>query len=232
MNIETMEGRMLFSVTVTEVSPGFYEFDGDAAADEITISVDMDNATLIYNDSQYTDVAHITVNAAGGNDNVTITATGPGAIRATIDGGDGTDVILCNFDASVWGGNGNDEIHLGDAFNAEIYGEAGLDSLYVSGYSFNAVLDGGPGSDYLDASENLYGATMYGGSGDDLIYGSGLVDTIHGDAGADMIVALAGDDGIYTSGDGPIDWVDGGDGNDTLYGDVSEVAVLNVETFS
>jgi Ca2+-binding RTX toxin-like protein len=232
MNIETMEGRTLFSVAVSEASPGFYQFDGDSAADEITISVDMDNATLTYDGTEYTNVAHITVNAGGGNDSVTLTATAPGGIRATIDGGDGSDVIVCNFDASVWGGAGNDEIHLGDAFNAEAYGEAGSDSIYVSGYSFNAVIDGGAGSDYIDASENLYGATIYGGSGDDVIYGSAYRDTIRGDEGADMIVALDGDDGIYTSGDGPIDWIDGGDGNDTVYSDANEVSILNVETFA
>src|SRR4051812_8777644 len=104
MNIETMEGRTLFSVSVSEDSPGYIQFDGDSAADEITLSVDMDNATLTYNDTLYTNVAHITVNGGGGNDCVTITGTAPGPIRAAIDGGDGADVILCNFDASVWGG--------------------------------------------------------------------------------------------------------------------------------
>jgi Ca2+-binding RTX toxin-like protein len=232
MNIETMEGRTLFSVTVTEVSPGFYQFDGDAAADEISISVDMDNATLTYDGTQYANVAHITVNAGGGNDSVTVTGTYPGAIRATIDGGDGCDVIVCNFDASIWGGGGGDEIHLGDAFNAEVYGEGGADAIYVSGYSFNAVIDGGTGSDYIDASANLDGATIYGGSGDDVIYGSDYLDTIYGESGADMIVALNGDDGIYTSGDGGIDWIDGGDGYDTLYSDVNEVSIQNVENFS
>ena len=232
MNIETMEGRTLFSVTVTEVSPGFYQFDGDSADDEIAISVDMDNATLTFNDTQYANVAHITVNAGGGNDFVNIIANAPGGIRASIDGGDGSDVIVANFDASVWGGAGDDEIHLGDALNAEIYGEGGSDAIYVSGYSFNAVIDGGAESDYIDASANLYGVAIGGGSGDDVIYGSDYDDTIYGDSGADMIVALNGNDMIITSGDGAIDWIDGGDGNDTLHGDVKEISVLNVENFS
>ena len=40
MNIETMEGRTLFSVTVSEVAPGYLQFDGDSEADEINIETD------------------------------------------------------------------------------------------------------------------------------------------------------------------------------------------------
>lgn len=232
MNIETMEGRTLFSVTVSEVSPGYYQFDGDADADQIDISVDMENHTLTFEDVVYSDVAYILVNGGGGGDTISVAATAPGDIAAGISGDEGCDYIVCNFDAVISGGNGADEIHLGDAFGGQVEGDGGSDSIFVSGYCLDAVIDGGGGSDFIDASANLYSVTIYGGSGDDQIYGSDYDDTIYGGSGADIIAGLGGDDSIYTSGDGAIDWIDGGDGHDTLFGDVVEIEIQNVESFS
>jgi hypothetical protein len=231
MNIETMEGRTLFSVTVSEISPGYYEFDGDAAADDINISVDMERHTLTYDGKQFENVAYVYVSGGAGNDTISVIADRPGDIGAAIDGGDDCDTILCNFDASIWGGNGNDEIHLSDAQQGQVYGEGGMDSVYISGYSANAIVDGGRDSDYIDATQNLYGVTIYGGENDDQIYGSNFDDTIYGESGADIIVSFGGDDTIYTSGDGGIDWIDAGDGYDSLYGDTVEIGIQNVENF-
>jgi Ca2+-binding RTX toxin-like protein len=232
MNIETMEGRTLFSVTVSEVAPGYYQFDGDSAADEINVSLDMENATLSFNDTQYSDVAYIIVNGGGGNDTINVIATAPADIGATINGDDGGDLIICNFDAIISAGGGRDEIHLGDAYDGQVYGDAGADTIYISGNCAGAVVDGGAGGDLIDATGNLYGATLYGGAGDDQIYGSEYGDTIYAGSGADIIVAFGGNDLIYSATDGAIDWIDAGDGYDTLYGDTVEIEIQNVETFN
>ena len=232
MNIETMEGRTLFSVTVSEVAPGYYQFDGDSAPDEINISLDMQNGTMSFNDTEYAGVAYIMVNGGGGNDTISVVATAPGQIAAGINGDEGCDFIACNFDAVISGGNGGDEIHLGDAYDGMVFGDGGSDCIYVSGYCLGAVIDGGTGGDFIDATESLFGVTIYGGTGDDQIYGSNYDDTIYGGTGADIIVALNGQDGIYSAGDGAIDWIDGGDGQDTLFGDVVEIKIQNVESFA
>jgi len=232
MNIETMEGRTLFSVTVSEVAPGYYQFDGDSAPDEINISLDMQNGTMSFNDTEYAGVAYIMVNGGGGNDTISVIATAPGEIAAGINGEEGCDFIVCNFDAVVSGGSGGDEIYLGDAYDGMVYGDSGSDCIYVSGNCLGAVIDGGAGGDFIDATESLFGVTTYGGSGDDQIYGSNFDDTIYGGTGADIIVALNGQDEIYSASDGAIDWIDGGDGQDTLFGDVVEIEIQNVESFA
>jgi Ca2+-binding RTX toxin-like protein len=231
MNIETMEGRRLFSVTVSQPSPGFYELTGDAADDEITVAVDEANQTFTYNGTEYFDVDNITVLGGGGNDSISVYSVAAGPIGASIDGGDGDDFISLNFSGGVWGGDGNDEIHLSDAFMGEVYGQGGNDTIYVAGNCIDTLIDGGDGDDWIDATANNYGVKIQGGAGDDQIYGSNFSDQIDAGSGADTIVALGGNDQINTAGDGKVDWIDGGDGNDTLQADVDEVHVQNVERF-
>jgi Ca2+-binding RTX toxin-like protein len=228
MTVETMEGRTLFSVTVTEGYYGFYDVTGDASADVIAITVDQDNQTFTLDDTTYYNVEYIFIDAGDGGDVVTVTANSLGFIGASVVGGGGDDQITVNFDGAVWGGDGADVIDLSDSFRGEVYGEAGDDLVTVHGGCYDAVIDGGAGNDILDASDNDDGVFLYGGYGDDVIYGSAYCDNIWGGNGADVIYGGAGNDVFYTV-DGSEDYIDGGSGSDWVHGDATEGSVVSVE---
>lgn len=229
MTVETMEGRMLYSVTVTEGYYGFYDVTGDVSADTIAITVDQNNETFTLDGNTYYGVAYIFVDAAGGADTVTATSNNPdGYIGVSVVGGDGDDDITVDFGGAVWGGGGADDIDLADSFRGEVYGEGGNDDVTVSGGCYDALVDGGVGDDILDASGNNDGVQLYGGDGDDLIYGSAHADNIWAGGGADTIYGGTGDDVFYTA-DSTQDHINGGDGDDSLYGDATEGSVSGVE---
>ena len=103
-------------------------------------------------------------------------------------------------DDTLTGTTGSDTIS-GDAGNDSIDGGAGDDSLV--GGSGNDTIEGGDGYDQIE-----------GGEGDDAIYGGsdGNYDDLYGGAGNDSIYA----------GDGSVNWVYGGDGNDNLFGGANQ----------
>jgi hypothetical protein len=113
----------------------------------------------------------------------------------TIDGGGGNDVICSD--------GGNDVINAG-AGNDHAYGGAGNDTVnggpgrdWVNGDGGNDRLDTGPGS----------GGSAFGGPGNDTIVLHADASFGFGDAGDDRISSFARHTGL-----------DGGDGNDTLFG--------------
>src|SRR4051812_20183579 len=112
MNVETMEGRTLFSVTVSEGYPGYYEITGTDSADVIDVSVDMEAETFTLDDATYTGVAYILVDAGGGDDTIRLLASSGGYIGASVVAGDGNDTMTVNFDGSIWAGDGDDTLDL------------------------------------------------------------------------------------------------------------------------
>src|SRR5687767_11636665 len=169
MMVETMEGRTLFTATVTEGYPGFFEVRGDESADVIQIAVDQVNETFTFDDVTYTEVAYIFVNGGDGNDTITLSAADFGYIATSVVAGSGEDVVNVNFDGSIWAGPGDDIVYLSDAFRGEVYGEGEDDQVFVSGFCVDAEVDGGNGSDLLDAFNNYYGVTLRGGNGADIL---------------------------------------------------------------
>jgi Ca2+-binding RTX toxin-like protein len=231
MNIETMEGRTLFSVTVSQGDPGYYAVVGTEGADDVAISVDMDNETFTLNGETYAGVATISVNTAGGDDVVSLLAWSVGYIGANVDTGDGDDIVTLNFDGAITAGGGNDHVDISDSFQGSVEGGDGADSIVVSGGSVDAVISGGDGDDLIDASGNHFSAWLYGGGGDDVIYGSDYADRIYGGAGADALYGGGGNDWIYAGGDGVEDTIDGGSGYDTLVADAVEGEITSVESY-
>ena len=147
----------------------------------------------------------------------------------TIDGGIGNDDLSGNAgNDTVDGGDGNDEIG-GAEGDDTLLGGAGEDD--ITGGSGDDPIDGGDDDDTIDA-----------GSGDDTVEGGAGDDTIIGGDGSDTVTGGDGDDVINTSGHLPlldlgfpgypttgvppipadfapnndIDFVDGGDGDDTI----------------
>jgi Ca2+-binding RTX toxin-like protein len=227
--IDELENRRLFSVSVTEGYPGFYEISSDDSGDVIAVSISQGDHTLTLNDTTYSDVAYLCVQGNGGDDQISVLSTdGSGDIAAGISGGDGDDSITLNFDGGVWGGEGNDTIALSDSFYGVAMGEGGDDVMNISGACVSAEVRGGDGNDLIDCSASQLGLVIRGEAGDDTIYGSAYDDQIYGDDGADVLVGGAGNDTFYVR-DGGNDTIDGGDGNDIGRVDTAEGSITNVE---
>lgn len=120
-------------------------------------------------------------------------------IAATIDGGEGNDVIR----ASDRGDN--------------VFGGAGDDTLY--GGRLDDWLLGGEGNDTLDAGSGAAGALggdgnyLDGGAGNDVLRGREGSDWLEGGDGADVLTGGGGDD-ILAGGAGDGDLIKGGSGDD------------------
>ncbi|NQV35351.1 MAG: hypothetical protein HQ515_21840, partial [Phycisphaeraceae bacterium] len=157
----------------------------------------------------------------------------------TIYGGGGEDKIL--------GQDGNDEIHGGDGDDHLegnqgddiIFGDLGTDTLY--GHTGKDILIGDEGSfdpdaDFVTAIATGSTDYIYGLEGDDIIAGGGGADILIGDSkdngvtstdpGKDVILGDGGTiqrsslevDGSDTGASGDNDWIEGNQGDDTIYG--------------
>jgi Ca2+-binding RTX toxin-like protein len=198
MHIDPLERRRLFAVSVIEGYPGFYEVHGDDTDNVIEISVSMANWSFTLNGVTYPNAEHILVRGYGGNDHISVIADDPldGFMGASVDGGDGDDIIYMNFGIGAYGGSGNDR-------------------MYIAGECMAVSVFGDEGDDFIDCSGNNYHLFISGGDGNDTIFGTNYNDIIYGDAGTDEIHGLSGRDEIYTGGGG--DYVDGGAGDDIVY---------------
>jgi hypothetical protein len=229
MLIETLEGRRHFSVTVTVGYPGFYEISGTEDGDVIDVAVSQNDGTFTVDGQTYADATLIHVYGYGGDDQISvISPDGAGGICANVDGGDGDDRVVVNFDGAIWGGAGNDDLHLADAYSGEIYGGDGADLLYIGGASVDALVSGGSGADVLDATENWTGVTLDGGTGNDEIRGSAYNDDITGDCGNDTLFGNDGDD-VFHVRDNEHDDINGGAGTDVAYSDSNDDGIVDVE---
>jgi len=222
MDAEVLESRRLFSVTVAEAYPGFFEVNGDDSADTISISVSMADAAFTLDGQTYSNVSYIIVHGYGGDDAISIMSVdGPGSIGASVDAGEGNDNITINFSGAVWAGNGDDVLHLTDSFRGQAYGENGNDQIYIIGSCTDPDIDGGDGDDLIDCTQNSYGVVIRGGSGSDTIYGSAYGDRIYGDEGSDLLDGGGGTDTIYAR-DGYSDRIVT-DGHDVIYADANDL---------
>jgi hypothetical protein len=213
--IQPLEQRRLFSVTVTEAYPGYYEIHGDDNDNYIDVAVCMTENTFTIDGNTYADVSYILAYGYGGNDTIQlISFDGAGIIAGGIVAGAGNDTITMNFDGGIWAGSGEDTVYLSESFRGQAYGDGGNDQIYISGLCLNADVRGGTGDDYIDCTANAYSVVIHGDQGNDTLYGSDYDDELYGDEGHDHVNGGYGDDAFYYA-DG--DDIDGGDGYDILY---------------
>lgn len=226
--VERLETRRLFA-TVTQGFPGFYEVTGTESADIISISVDQSANTFRLDGVTYGGASYVTIYGLGGNDTLAVFGAGGGSIGSSIVAGEGDDdVTLSGLGGAVWGGNGADIIRVTDSFRADVQGEGGNDHLILKGSSPDLVARGGDGNDTLNALESLTRVVLFGDAGDDRIYGGRGDDLLYAGAGANFLSGGPGHDEFNTQ-NGQADDVLGGDGYDTLYGDITEDQVSAVE---
>lgn len=139
----------------------------------------------------------IYVDAAGGNDRVTVDPSVN--VPVTILGGSGRDRLVGGPAADqLYGGSGDDSV----------LGSDGADLL--EGSKGNDTLDGGAGSDSIAGGAGV--DSCLGGEGSDAIGGGDEADVLLGGPGGDVIT------GDASAGNAGGDRIEGGDGNDLLFG--------------
>jgi len=153
--------------------------------------------------------------AGGGGDDVLF-----GGTETDIIHGDVEDSVAYAGNDYIDGGPGDDGIN-GDRGSDTIYGGDGNDNIYAEDIgSIHEVtsdyLNGGPGHDYLSGA--LGGDVLVGGDGDDRLFG----DNDPGEA-TNHRIEFPGITTIYSAGGwfqtaGGADYLDGGQGEDELYG--------------
>jgi len=154
------------------------------------------------------------VDALGGNDTIF-----GSAFADSIDGGPDADVIV--------GGDGNDSIY-GDDGNDTIEGGDGDDTL--GGGAQKDLIEGGVGADRLNGNggnDKLLGGPggdrLYGYDGSDVLDGGSSTDRLEGGPGADLMYGVRGEDRFFAAGDGSVDQLFGGDGNDSALADATDL---------
>ncbi len=124
-----------------------------------------------------------------------------GAGNDTIDlmRDDGLEALLwADGDEQVYGGAGDDVIHLSSPFGVEIYGGAGRDDILVGSNPSDPVsVFGGSGHDTLDGTL-MDNGSLHGDGGDDTFrlshaadFGAGYGKMVYGGAGADSLAVDA-----------------------------------------
>jgi Ca2+-binding RTX toxin-like protein len=138
--IEQLETRRFMSASVAN---GVLTITGTEKADRINVAqggagVIVREGSSISRFGKSDQITKIIVNALGGNDRINIRCR----LAASVDGGDGNDLIH--------GGRG-DDVLVGGNGNDRIFGGAGDDS--ISGGAGRDLLFGGAGDDQLDSSD-------------------------------------------------------------------------------
>jgi len=226
--LETLENRRLFSVSVEQGYPGYFEVYGDDSANVIAVSVSASGSSFTLDGVTYGGVSYISVFAFAGDDTVSVVLDGDSPIAASIDAGPGDDDATIVGSGAIWGQSGNDTIRLSDSFRAEAYGGPGDDKIRVSGRSADPEISGGPGNDVIDASADAFGVYAHGDQGNDIIYGSNGDDQLYGDSGSDLLLGNGGND-MFSAEDGERDRIAGGAGIDIAYADADEAGIWGVE---
>ena len=118
----------------------------------------------------------------------------------TINGGGGLDVINGGGGddnitgiGTIHGGDGNDTIVISgtDPTSSDnaIYGDAGNDTIILTANSVtNVAIYGGDGNDYIDASAGSSGTTVHGGAGADIILANSAVTVSYSDATSSIAI--------------------------------------------
>lgn len=168
--------------------------------------------------------AEVNVDAGDGDD--VIDSRDAKLERASVDGGNGDDLMLMDtlVSSTVKGGDGNDEIHADNMLKSTVNGGGGDDLIDIRRMKQSTV-DGGSGNDNISV-DHMVESHVLGGAGDDTIdVGNALRSTISGGQGDDTI-SLNQADNTLISGDAGNDTiavkslrdstVDGGEGDDTI----------------
>jgi Ca2+-binding RTX toxin-like protein len=133
----------------------------------------------------------------------------------------------------IWGGNGNDSIHLTGKRQVYAFGDSGNDTFHVYSSNQKANIYGGGGTDTVDYGnfgqsvavkpDGVFKSGARHGTRNQIIdtstetiRGTPFNDWMMGTSGNNNFFGMAGNDELH--GAGGNDLLDGGEGNDFLYG--------------
>jgi serralysin len=218
-------------------------FNGTGDADNIGITISGGVLSAQLNDDILTfdlrQVSGILISSAEGNDTISL---GDDVMSATINAGDGDDVITGSENGDVISaGPGNDYVDARGG-NDRVNGNAGRDTLTggagrndLFGDEDNDRINGSGGRDYIDGGsgeDRLYGRagndTLVGGPNVDRLWGDDGDDQLFGGSGADKMYGGAGNDTL--TGQAGLDFADGGADTDEAVEDADDYDSVNVET--
>jgi len=242
--VDTVDGEDDDDTLIWQVGASSDNFSGTQGFDELIVQGNSANNKLTVSESlsgniQISDktyqitvapsVTRVTIDAASGNDRVTIEDLfGAAGVLLVVNGQNGSDTIdasgadLGSVRLLVQGGDGNDTITgsigddllRGDDGNDLIDGGAGDDT--IDGGANHDVLAGGSGNDVITGG--LDNDTITGGDGDDVLRGQDGHDSLTGELGDDSLYGNAGNDVL--NGSAGDDLLEGADGRDKLMGGI------------
>ncbi len=150
-------------------------------------------------------IAALTLHGNGGDDELSVKVSDYfGGV--TIVGGEGNDTITAEIERALQRG-------------VTIRGDAGADTISLSGAALRSLIAGGAGNDILAAATlptTAFRQQLQGDDGDDILTGSPGADDLTGGPGADRLFGREGADQL--AGMAGADWLAGGAGHDRLLG--------------
>ena len=172
-------------------------------------------------------VASFTGKLGDGDDTVSVAAAADFS-KSTLDADKGKDTIALtgDFDSSTLrGGEGNDTLTVTEAVGSFVNGNAGKDTITLAGKLDKSTVLGGADADTFTVNDITVkgGSKINGNKGDDTITPSITStamssSTIFGGEGNDTISGIGSSVALILSGDKGADTITGGTAADTLYG--------------
>ena len=234
--MQLLEGRVLFAGVVAD---GVLTVTGTTGNDEISLSVDpgagpgFEDIVVTLNgvaeEFDLSGISRVIILGREGRDVIdcTVTILAPLLLPVAVDAGTGNDIIRCGpnddridagaGDDSVWGNGGRDKI----------FGNDGED--YLNGGAQSDTMDGGTGNDRLNGNgghDRLFGGPnvdrLFGYDGNDVLEGGSSNDRLEGGLGIDSMYGHGGNDRFFSFGDGAVDLLFGGEGDDSARVDVAD----------
>jgi PKD repeat protein len=181
---QTVLGGGAVSVEHTYTAAGNYTVSATVADTDGGVSAAATQAVSVV--AAELQVGDLYVGGTTGDDQITLTPAGGGAVNVVLNGQD-----LGTFTLGVAAPGQGSVVVYGQAGNDQITLAAAADG---SGFPYPAALFGGDGNDTLDASLATGPTVLVGGAGDDVLLGGSGRDILIGGAGTDTLRGGAGDD--------------------------------------
>jgi Ca2+-binding RTX toxin-like protein len=225
-------GNDLFKQTATGVNAD--DIDGGNDIDTVDYTALSSGVTVTLNTSTYSTVTsgsttHKIVNI----ENVTGTSKVDFIVgdsnKNTLIGNDGNDSLYGgDNDDKLYGGNDNDRLRGGEGDDL-LNGGEGIDTADYSDATEDLDVNIADGSKFISTSQgtdtfnSIEG--VIGGSGNDKLTGNTKANTLIGNNGNDILDGA----GTSTAGAGEYDYLDGGDGEDSVsYKDFTDAVTINL----
>ncbi len=197
-----------------QVTRGTASITANSTISRVTINAAAGNDTITVGNVSTVPPTVLTINGDAGDDFINATNSSLGTVRFTANGGDGVDALRGGPSAETLNGGAGNDFVLGNGGNDSMTGGDGIDTL--DGSDGNDSISGDAGDDSIKGGAG--NDIIAGGADNDFADGQDGNDSVTGGEGADTVVGSAGNDTVR--GENGDDTVLGGAGNDVLDGGV------------